>query len=139
MHDVFVGGANLDNSWNLTCPKGKVIDFNGAEFMRDGGNMVDQAELVRGVAVRRRSRVDVEAREGEDPGAFPVGDGGLDLGVPHEIGLVKRGRAVLGEGAVIVGTSDLVLGAVAALRKSFVAANMSALASFAALARFGMT
>lgn len=103
--------------WNLTCPKGKVIGFNGAEFMRDGGNMVDQAELVRGVEVRRRSRVNVEAREGEDPGAFPVGNGGLDLGVPHEIGLVKGGRAVLGEGAVIVGTPDLVLGAVAAREK----------------------
>lgn len=79
------------------------------------GNVVDQAQILKRVQVRHRRRVDMQGREWEDTGCLPLGDRCLDLGSPHEIGLIGGGRAVcVGHLYVVVRTADLVLGTVAA-------------------------
>lgn len=97
--------------------------------------MVDQAQLLEGVVLRCRDRVDIEV-EGEDAGQTPLFNGCLDLGRPHQIR--RPIRASLLDGNVVVRTSDLVLGAVLALREALVTSDVPLLASFATLARLGM-
>lgn len=97
--------------------------------------MVDQAQLLEGVVLRSRDRVDVEFK-GEDACHTPLLDGCLNLRRPHQI---RRpiGASLL-DGNVVVRTSDLVLGAVLALREALVTSDVPLLASFAALARLGV-
>lgn len=78
-------------------------------------NMVDQAQILHGIHERHRRRVDLQRRKGEEARGLPFRDGGFDLGRPHEIGFVRRRRAVsVRHLYVVVRTADLVLGAVAA-------------------------
>ena len=97
--------------------------------------MVDQAQLLEGVVLWCRDRVDVEVK-GEDACTAPKVDGCLNLGRPHQIR--RPVGASLLDGNVVVGTSDLVLGAVLALGEALIASDMPLLASFAALARLGV-
>lgn len=97
--------------------------------------MVDQAQLLEGVVLWCRDRVDVEVK-GEDACTAPKVDGCLNLGRPHQIR--RPVGASLLDGNVVVGTSDLVLGAVLALGEALITPDVALLASFAALARFGV-
>ena len=92
------------------------------------GNVVNQAQLVRGEVLRSRSRVNVKVRERKETGALPLSNAGLDLGRPHKIRLVRRGRTILSDRSVVVRTTDLVLCAVAALGKAFITTNVATLA-----------
>lgn len=97
--------------------------------------MVDQAQLLEAVILRCRDGVDIKIK-GEDARQTPLLNGSLDLGRPHQI---RRpiGAGLL-DGYVVVRTSDLVLGAVLALREALVTPDVPLLASFAALARLGV-
>lgn len=97
--------------------------------------MVDQTQLLEAVVLRRRDRVDIEVK-GEDACQTPLLDGCLDIRRPHQI----RGPvgASLLDGNVVVRASDLVLGAVLALREALVASDVPLLASLAALAGLGV-
>lgn len=114
--------------WNLSSPQGESSSVNEGHFVADGGNMVDQPQVFNREVLRRRSRVYVQAREGKHPGALPLLYSCLDLGRPHEVGPVGGGGSILCHGNVIVGTFDLVLGTVAALREALVTSDMSTLA-----------
>jgi len=104
----------------------------------DGSNVVDEPQLVRGESPRVRSRVDVQAGEGEDAGALPLFDGSFDVRGPHEVRLVRGASSVIGHGEVIVRAALLVLGTVAALRKGLVASDMAFFTSLTSFAGFGM-
>lgn len=97
--------------------------------------MVDQAQLLERVVLRYRDRVDIEVKR-EDACQTPLLDGCLDLGRPHQIWR-PIGTSLLDRN-VVVRTSDLVLGAVLALREAFVTSDVPLLASFATLARLGV-
>lgn len=97
--------------------------------------MVDQAQLLECVVLRYRDRVDIEVKR-EDACQTPLLDGCLNLGRPHQI-WGPIGTSLL-DGNVVVRTSDLVLGAVLALREAFVTSDVPLLASFATLARLGV-
>lgn len=97
--------------------------------------MVDQAQLLEAVILRCRDGVDIEIK-GEDACQTPLLNGSLDLGRPHQIR--RPVGAGLLDGNVVVRTSDLVLGAVLALREALVTSDVPLLASFAALARLGV-
>lgn len=75
-------------------------------------------------------------REWEQPSSPPILDDGLGLGGPHQV----RGTVWPSflDRNVIVGTSNLVLGAVLALGEAFVASDVSLLARLTALARLGV-
>lgn len=99
--------------------------------------MVNQPQLLEAVQLRSGSRLNVQVGKREQAGASPTIDDGLDFGRPHQVGgAIWSG---LLDGNVIVGTSDLVLCAVFALRKAFITSDMSLLASLTALAGLGVT
>lgn len=148
MQDIVMGSTNLDDSRKLvsaqskpllTCqvlilrrdlpsPQSEAIGINFHHLIADRGNMVDQAQLVCAEILRGRSRVNVKVREREKTSSLPLLDYKLDLGRPHKIRFVRRSRPVLSDRNVIIWTTDLVLGAIAALGKTFVTANVAALA-----------
>lgn len=97
--------------------------------------MVDQAKLLEGVVLRYWDRVDIEVKR-EDACQTPLFDCCLNLRRPHQI-WGSIGTSLL-DGNVVVRTSDLVLGAVLALREAFVTSDVPLLASFATLARLGV-
>lgn len=99
-----------------------------AELVADGCEVVKQTQFLVGEVLRIRRRIDVEAREGEDCGHSPRVDGCFDGFVPEQIRLVRSSGSVVGHGNILVRASDLVLGAVAALRKVLVAANVTTFA-----------
>lgn len=104
--------------------------------MADGRNVVNQAQFLEVVTVRSRGGVDLQVREGEDAGQTPLVNGSLNLGGPQQVGRAVGTRLL--NGYVIVGTSNLVLGAILALRKAFVTPNVPLLARLTALARLGV-
>lgn len=121
--------------WNLGCPQGESVGVKSIQLGADGSDMVDQAQLLEGVVLRCRDRIDIEVK-GEDACQTPLLDSCLNLRRPHQ---VRRpiGPSLL-DGDVVVRTSDFVLGAVLALREALVTSDVPFLASFATLARLGM-
>lgn len=76
---------------------------------------MDQSQLLIGVVVWRRSGIELQRWEGEDSSSLPLSNGRLNLRVPHEVRLVRSGRAIgVWNLHIIVRATDLVLGAVAA-------------------------
>ena len=80
--------------------------------------MVDQSQVLEGEELRSGRRIDSQAGEREHAGAAPLIDRSLDLGRPHQVGLVGRASPVLGDRDVIVRAPDLVLGAVPAAEET---------------------
>jgi hypothetical protein len=126
MHHVRGCGTNPEQSWNMPGPQSKVVGVKGGKLMVQRGDVVDQAQILNGIQVRKRSRVNCQRREREHASALPLPDCGLDLRCPHQIRLVGSGRAlcIIGRN-IVVGATDLVLGTVAALRKALVTSNMA--------------
>lgn len=110
------GQGNRRNSRrDVAGPQSEVVGVNHGQLIVQGGDMVDQPQVLEGVHVRHGRRIDAERREREDASSLPLSHGGLDMGSPHQVGLVWR-RGALGVRYldVIIRTADLVLGAVAA-------------------------
>lgn len=80
--------------------------------------MMDQSQVLKGEELRGRRRVDSEAGERKHAGAAPLIDRSLDVGRPHQVGLVGRASAALGDRDVIVRALDLVLGTIAAAARN---------------------
>lgn len=80
--------------------------------------------------------MDMEVGERKQSRLAPLIDGGFDLGVPHQVGRAV-GSSLLNR-KVVVGASDLVLGAVLALGKALVTADVALLTSLTALAGLGV-
>jgi hypothetical protein len=99
----------------MASPEGEVVGIDGSKLIIQRSNVVDQPEVFDRVEMGHGSRVKSQAGEGEDSSPLPVGDSCLDLRCPHQVGLVGgRGSVCIGNLHIVVGTSDLVLGAVAA-------------------------
>ncbi len=144
VQDVVIGGTNSDDaaegvSWlsrargsmedgvlrgNLSGPEGETIGVDSAQLMADGSNMMNQPEIVGRQKLRSRGRVDVEAGEREYSRLLPLLNLGFDLRRPHEVRLVRAGRPLIRKRHVVVGASNLVLGAVAALREILIAPDV---------------
>jgi len=139
MHDIGVCGTNLDDGRDLTSPEGETVGVKGGQLIADGSHMIDESEVLDVEVLRVRRRVDVEVGEGELSSLLPHRDGRLNLGSPHEIGLVRGRGTIFGDGHVIVGAADLVLGAVTALGEALVTSDVATLASITALAGLGVT
>lgn len=105
-------GRAPDIRGDLAGPKSKPISIHGAHFIADGGNMEDQPKVFDRKVLRCRRWVNVEAWERENASSLPLLDGGLDLGSPHQIGLVGRSRSLIGNRHVVIRASDLMLGTV---------------------------
>ena len=133
MQDIGVGRADPDDSgtvllvffcttlrflgvsrWDLPGPEREVIGVEFLHLLADGGDVVDQPQVLNREELRRRGRVDTQTGEGEHASAAPLVDRCLDFRRPHEVGLVRRASPVLGNGNIIVRAADLVLGTVAA-------------------------
>lgn len=99
--------------------------------------MVDETKILGRVGVRRGCWVDGHLGEGKHTRNLPLIDGGLDLGCPHEIRLVRR-TCTIRLGNIVVRAADLMLGTVAALGEGFITANVATLARLASLARLGV-
>lgn len=117
-------------------PKGKAVSVPGAQLVADGGDVVDQPQLLEAVVLRSWRGVDVQVRKGEQARLAPLVDGGLDVGIPHQIG--RAVRPGLLDRNVVVGASNLVFGAVLALREALITADVPLLARLAALAGLGV-
>jgi hypothetical protein len=52
---------------------------------------MDQSQLIIVVIVGSRSGKKLQRREGEDPSSLPLSDARFNLGIPHEIRLVRSG------------------------------------------------
>lgn len=99
----------------MASPKSEVVCVDGSKLIVQGSDVVDQPEVFDRVEMGHGSRVESQAGEGKDSGSLPVRDSCLDLWCPHQVGLVgSRGSVCIGNLHIVVGTSDLVLGAVAA-------------------------
>ena len=97
--------------WDLVRPQGKPSGIDGGQVMANRGNMIDQAQIFVREKLRVRSGIDVER---ESSRVLPLIDGLPDFGSPHQVGLVGCGRPLLYNLNVIVGATNLMLGAVAA-------------------------
>lgn len=98
----------------MASPEGEVIRIDGGQLVVQGGDVVNQSEVFERIEMGHGSRIQTKAREREDSRPLPLGDGGFDLGRPHEVGLVGSGRSLsIGNLHIVVRASDLVLGAVA--------------------------
>lgn len=120
-------------------PKGETAGLHRVQLVADGGNVIDEPELLTREAFDSGGWQDVQIGEREQPRSLPLVDRYLDLGGPHEISLVRSEGAVLSKGHVIVGAADLVLGAIATLREVLIAANVTALARLTTLTGLGVT
>lgn len=141
VHHVGSVGANLEKIRNVASPEGEVVGIHGSQLLVESSEVVDEAEILDRVELSDGSRVETERGERENTSALPLGNVGLDLRSPHQVGLVVGSGSALRLGCdldVIVRASNLVLGAVAALRKALVTANVTAFAGFTALARLGV-
>lgn len=98
--------------------------------------MMNKSQFFEGVERRNRGGLHVQMWEREQPGSPPTLNDGLGFGCPHQV----RGtiRSSLLNWNVVVWASNLVLSTVLALRKAFIASNMSFLASLTTLARLGV-
>lgn len=107
-----------------------------AEFTAHKADVAQEAQVVE----LEHLGVDIveDVQHGERPhhGVDPLVGDADNIVSPHDTGLVGGAGAV--DGHVVVGAADLVLGAVEALRKGFVAADVAALAGIAALAGLGV-
>lgn len=104
--------------------------------MADGGNVVNQPQLLETVELRSWRRVNMEVGERKQSRLAPLVDGRFDLGVPHQVGRAV-GSSLLNR-KVVVGASDLVLGTILALREALITADVALLASLTALAGLGV-
>lgn len=139
MHHVGGCGADSEESWDVASPEGEVIRIDGGQLVVQSGDVINQSEVFERIEMRHGSRIQTKAREREDSRPLPLGDGGFDLGRPHEVGLVGSGRSLsIGNLHIVVRASDLVLGAVATLREVLVTADVSAFAGVTALAGLGV-
>jgi hypothetical protein len=138
MEDIVIGCTNPDDRRNLPSPEGEAVGVDSAQLMADRSNMVNESQVLGREEARVRSWKDVETGEWEDSGLLPLLDLGLDLRSPHEIRLVRAGRPVVRQRHVVVGTSNLVLRAVAALWEVLITPDVAALASFTSLPGLGV-
>lgn len=76
---------------DMTGPQGEVVGFIGGQLIVQGCNVVDQPEVLKREHVRHGRWEDAERWEGEHASPLPLGNSSLDLGSPHEIGLVRSG------------------------------------------------
>lgn len=136
----FIHGGRVNLRRNVARPESEVVGIHSSELVVEGSKVVDEAQILDRIELRHGGRVDGEGREREDSSSLPLGNVGLNLRSPHQVGLVGGSGALrLGSDLhVIVGAADLVLGAVAALGEALVTANVTALAGFTALARLGV-
>lgn len=104
--------------------------------MADGGNMVNQPQLLKAVKLGSWCGADVEVGEGEQASPSPLVEGILNFRVPHQI------RRAVGPGLlnrkVVVRAADFVLGAILALGKALITPDVSLLACLATLAGLGV-
>lgn len=141
VHNVGGVGTNLEKSRDVASPEGEVVGIHGSQLLVESSEVVDEAEILDRVELSNGSRVETEGRERENTSSLPLSNVGLDLRSPHQVGLVVGSGSALRLGSnldVIVRAADLVLGAVATLRKALVTANVTAFAGFTALARLGV-
>lgn len=139
IHHIRSRSTNSEKRRDMACPQGEVVGVEGSELVVQRSHMVDQAQILKGVQVRERSRVDSQRREWEYASVLPVLDGCLNLRRPHQVGLVRSGRP-LGVVSldIVVRTTDLVLGTVAALGKALVTSNVPTFTGLASLAGLGV-
>lgn len=121
---------------NATSPQGESISIQSTQLMADRSHMVNESQFLEAVKCGDWSRLHIQVWKREQPSSPPVLDDGLGLGCPHQI----RGTvwSSLLNRYVIVRTANLVLRAVLALRKAFVASDVSLLTGFTTLARLGV-
>lgn len=146
---------------DVASPEGETVGVDVAQLVADGGDVVNQPQILHRVVLGRRRWVDVQAGERKYASLLPQFDGALDLRGPHEIRLVGSGGSVVGHGNIIVRAADLVLSTVSAraavsivhpapkqvalfkktlpLREVFVTSDVTALAVLASLAGLGVT
>lgn len=130
--------TNPNNCWNLPGPQSEGISVDGAEFMADGSDVVNQPEILNRQILRCRRRKDIEAGERKVSSLLPLMNGCLNLRRPHEVWLIRSGRPIIRHRNVVVRASDLVLGTVATLGEVFIAANVATLACVTPLTRLGV-
>lgn len=99
---------------DLPCPEREIVGAQFLHLVADRRNVVDQPQFLVGEEIGRRRGVNAQARERKHASAAPLFNGSLNFRRPQEVGLVRGPSPVLGHGNVIVRTTDLVLGAVAA-------------------------
>lgn len=115
-HRVTRQEGALHLRWDMTGPQGEVVGIHGSQLVVQRRNVMDQPQILDRVVARNRGWVDVYGLERENASALPLDNGCLDLGCPHEVGLVGSRRAVGISGRnIVVGAANLVLGAVAAV------------------------
>lgn len=114
---------------NVTSPQGEVVRIHRVQLVVHFGNVVHQEKLLERVESWVGTRVELKRREGENARHLPFGDPDLLLSSPEKVGLLRSSRAVgIKGGHVIVRAATLVLGAVAALRKALITADVATLA-----------
>ena len=86
----------------MTGPERKVVGVNGGKLVVEVGDVVDETQIFDRVQVRYGSWVDLQGREREDARRLPLRDGCLNLRRPHEVWLVRCGRAVSVEDLYVV-------------------------------------
>ncbi len=99
---------------DLAGPQSEAICIDGVHLIADRGNVENQAEIFQREILGCGRRIDSETRKWEDAASLPLLNGCLDLGSPHEVGLIGSGRPLVRNGNIIVRASHFVLGAVTA-------------------------
>ena len=79
--------------------------------------MVKESELLEGVKLRIRSRVDVEIREWEDSSLLPAFNLRFDLRGPEQICLFRSNSTLLLNWHIHIRTTTVVFRAIATVRK----------------------
>ena len=102
----------------MASPQSKVVGVDRGQLVVQSSKMVDEAKVLKRVQVSHGSRVDAERWKREDASSLPLSNFRLNLRSPHEISLVRSGRALWLRGHlhIVVRAADFVLGAVAAKR-----------------------
>jgi len=100
--------------------------------------MVNEAQLLDGVELHYWSWEYGSARKWEDASPLPAFNFLLDLPCPEEIRFFRCNSPLLLSWHVHIGTATVVLGAISALRKVFVTANVPPFARIATFTGLGM-
>lgn len=117
-------------------PESKAIGIESTQLVANGGHMVNESQFLEGVNGGNGGRLHVQMREGKQASPPPILDDSLNFRCPHQVRRAIGSRLL--DRNVIIWASNLVLGAVLALRKAFIASDVSLLARLTALARLGV-
>jgi hypothetical protein len=138
MHDKAIINSDLQEQWYLASPDGEIASIVDTKFAGDGGDMVDEAEILKREELRGWCWVDIKIWEGKNPSLLPTFNFGLDLWSPKQIRLLWSYSSFFLGWHVHVWTTTVVLCAIPALGEILVTTNVSTFASFTTLTRLCM-